>query len=180
MLNMDRTTAVQRQPDIYNIYTKRIMTIMSEGSHPWGASSIYNRLFPLVEDAMRHLENRTEAMFDYFIHDERKTIELEELSILIPQAWLIPRKYVYALNSTERHNAIHEAENLAYMLWKLRFLTLVHVALMFSENNQHKITGFRHILVKCWKNIMNIGETFRVVDAIEQYQHMVIEQFGLT
>ena len=59
---------------------------MSEGSHPWGVSSIVNRLFPLVEDAIRHLENGTAAMFDYLIHDGRKTIELEELSTLIPQA----------------------------------------------------------------------------------------------
>ena len=43
-------------------------------------------------------------MFDYLIHDGRKTIELEELSTLIPQAWSINRKYVYALNSTERNN----------------------------------------------------------------------------
>ena len=77
MMNMDRTTAVQRRPDIYNLYSKRIMTAMSEGSHPWGASSISNRLFPLVEDAMRHLENGTAAMFDYFILDGRKTIDLE-------------------------------------------------------------------------------------------------------
>ena len=70
MMNMDRTTAVQRQPDIYNLYTKRIMTA---GPHPGGASSIANRLFPLVEDAMRHLENGTAAMFDYLIHDGRKT-----------------------------------------------------------------------------------------------------------
>ena len=89
MVNMDRTTAVQGRPDIYNLYTKRIMTAMSEGSDPWGASSIANQLFPLVEDAMRHLENGTEAMFDYLIHDGRKTIELEELSTLIPQAWSI-------------------------------------------------------------------------------------------
>ena len=74
LMNMDRTTAVQRRPDIYNLYTKRIMTAMSEGSHPWGASSIDNRLFPIVEDAMRHLKNGTAAMFDYLIHDGRKTI----------------------------------------------------------------------------------------------------------
>ena len=79
-------------------------------------------------------------MFDYFIHRRRQTLDMEELSILIPQAWSIPRKYVYALNSTERHNAVHGAENLAYRLWKLRYPTLLHVALMFSENNQHKIT----------------------------------------
>ena len=136
--NMDRTTAVQRRPDIYNLYTKRIMLAMSEGSHPFGASSISNQLFPLVEDAMRHLENGTAAMFDYFIHDGRKTIELEELSILIPQAWSIPRNYVCALNSTERHNAVHEAQNLAYRLRKLRFPTLVHMALMFSETTNIK------------------------------------------
>ena len=117
-------------------------------------------------------------MFDYFIHDGSKTIELQELSILIPEAWSIPRKYVYALNSTERHNAVHETENLTYRLWKLRFPTLVHVALMFPENNQHTITGFGHKAVKCWKNIRNIGEAFRVVDHIEQYQHMVIERAG--
>ena len=34
---------------------------------------------------MRHLENGTAAMFDYLIHDGRKTIELEELSTLIPR-----------------------------------------------------------------------------------------------
>ena len=85
---------------------------------------------------------------------------------------------MYALNSTERHNVVHEAENLAYMLWKLRFPTLVYVALMLSENNQHKITGFGHIMVKCCKNIRNIGESFRVVDDIEQYQHMVIKRAG--
>ena len=56
MMNMDRTTAVQRRPDIYNLYTKRIMITISERSHPWGVSSISNQLFPLVEDAMRHLE----------------------------------------------------------------------------------------------------------------------------
>ena len=175
---MDRTTAVQRRPDIYNLHTKRIMTAMSEGSHPWGASSIANRLFPLVEDAMRHLENGTAAMFDYFIHDGRKTIELEELSMLIPQAWSINRKYVYALNRNERNNVVYEAENFAYRLYKLRFPTLVHVALLFIENNQHKIMGFGHIIVKCWKNIRNIGAAFRVVDDIEQYQHMVIERSG--
>ena len=76
MMNMDRTKAVQRRPDIYNIHTRRIMTAMSEGSRPWGASSISNRLFPLVEDAMRHLENGTAAMFDYFIHDRRKNIRI--------------------------------------------------------------------------------------------------------
>ena len=97
MMNMDRKTAVQRRPDIYNLYTKRIMTAMSEGSHPWGASSISNRLFPLVEDAMRHLEIGTASLFDYLIHDGRKTIELEELSTLIPQAWSFNRKYVYAV-----------------------------------------------------------------------------------
>ena len=41
-------------------------------------------------------------MFDYLIHDGRKTIEFEELSTLIPQAWSINNnKYVNALNSTE-------------------------------------------------------------------------------
>ena len=83
MMNMDQTTAVQRRPDIYNLYTKRIMTVMREGSHPWGASSIANRLFPLVEDAMRHLENGMAAMFDYLIHDGRNTIELEELLLFL-------------------------------------------------------------------------------------------------
>ena len=73
---------------------------------------------------------------------------------------------------------VYEAENLAYRLWKLRFPTLVHVALLFSENNQHKIMGFGHIIVKCWNNIRNIGEAFRVVDNIEHYQHMVIERAG--
>ena len=34
MMNIDRTTAVQRRPDIYNLYTKRILTAVSEGSHP--------------------------------------------------------------------------------------------------------------------------------------------------
>ena len=63
---------------------------------------------------MRYLENGTAAMFDYLIHDGRKTIELEELSTLIPQAWSINRKYVYALNSIERNNVVYEAENLAY------------------------------------------------------------------
>ena len=144
MMNMDRTTAVQTRPDIYNLYTKRVMTAMSEGSHPWGASLIANRLFPLVEDAMRYLENATAAMFDYLIHDE-----LEELSTLIPQAWSINRKYVYALNSTERNNVVYEADNIAYRLWNLRFPTLVHVALLFTENNRHKIMGFGHIIVKC-------------------------------
>ena len=80
------------------------MTAVSKGSYPWGASSISNRLFPLVEDAMRHLENGTAAMFDYLVHHRRKTIELEELSMLISQAWSTNRKYVYALNSTERNN----------------------------------------------------------------------------
>ena len=32
MMNMDRTTAIQRRPDIYNLYTKRIMTAMSEAA----------------------------------------------------------------------------------------------------------------------------------------------------
>ena len=110
------------------------MTAMSERSHPWGASSISNRLFPLIEDPMRHFENGTAAMFDYLIHNGGKIIELEELSTLIPQAWSINRKYVYALNSTERNNVVYEAENLAFRLWELRFHTLVHVALMFTEN----------------------------------------------
>ena len=87
-------------------------------------------------------------MFNYLIHDGRKAIELEELSMLIPQAWSINRKYVYALNSTERNDMIYEAENLAYRLWKLRFPTLVHVAPLFTKNNQHKIMGFGHIIVK--------------------------------
>ena len=178
LMDTERTTMVQRRPDIYNQYTKRIMNAMTKGSHPWGAGSISKRLFPLIEDAMRHLENGTAAMFDYLIHDGRKTIELEELSTLIPQAWSINRKYVNALNSTERNNVVYEAENLAYRLWKLRFPTLVHVALLFSENNQHKIMGFGHIIVKCWNNIRNIGEAFRVVDNIEHYQHMVIERAG--
>ena len=52
------------------------------------------------------------------------------------------------------------------------------MALLFSENNQHKIMGFGHIIVKCWNNIRNIGEAFRVVDNIEHYQHMVIERAG--
>ena len=119
LMDTERTTMVQRRPDIYNLYTKRIMNAMTKGSHPWGAGSISKRLFPLSEDAMRHLENGTAAMFDYLIHDGRKTIELEELSTLIPQAWSINRKYVYALNSTERNNVVYEAENLAYRLWKL-------------------------------------------------------------
>ena len=38
--------------------------------------------------------------------------------------------------------------------------------------------GFGHIIVKCWKNIRNIGAAFRVVNGIEQYQHMVIERSG--
>ena len=49
---------------------------------------------------------------------------------------------------------------------------------MFSKNNQHKIMGFEHIIVKCLNNIRNIGKAFRVVDDIEQYQHMVIERSG--
>ena len=120
---------------------------MTKGSHSWGAGSISKRLFPLVEDVMRHLENGTAAMIDYLIHDGRTTIELEELSTLIPQVWSINRKYVYALNSTKRNNVVYEAENLAYRLWKLRFPTLVHVALLFSENNQHKIMGYGHIII---------------------------------
>ena len=80
-------------------------------------------------------------MFDYLIHDGRKIIELEELNILTPLAWSIIRKYVYALNRTERNNVVYEAKNLAYRLWKSRFPTLVHVALLFTENNQHKIYG---------------------------------------
>ena len=92
LMDTERTTMVQRQPDIYNQYTKRIMNAMTKGSHPWGAGSISKRLFPLSEDAMRHLENGTAAMFDYLIHDGRKTIELEELSTLIPQAWSINKK----------------------------------------------------------------------------------------
>ena len=141
LMDTERTTMVQRRPDIYNQYTKRIINnnnnniclksniqtssvnAMTKGSHPWGAGSISKRLLPLSEDAMRHLENGTAAMFDYLIHDGRKTIELEELSTLIPQAWSINRKYVYALNSTERNNVVYEAENLAYRLWKLRFPT---------------------------------------------------------
>ena len=98
LMDTERTTMVQRRPDIYNQYTKRIMNAMTKGSHPWGAGSISKRLFPLSEDAMRHLENGTAAMFDY---DGRKTIEFEELSTLIPQAWSINKKYVNALNSTE-------------------------------------------------------------------------------
>ena len=35
-------------------------------------SQLSKRLFPLSEDAMRHLENGTAAMFDYLIHDGRK------------------------------------------------------------------------------------------------------------
>ena len=117
LMDTERTTMVQRRPpDIYNQYTKRIMNAMTKGSHPWGAGSISKRLFPLIEDAMRHLENGTAAMFDYLIHDGRKTIELEELSTLIPQAWSINRKYVDALNSTERNNVVYEAENLAYQI----------------------------------------------------------------
>ena len=104
LMDTERTTMVQRRPDIYNQYTKRIMNAMTKGSHPWGAGSISKRLFPLIEDAMRHLENGTAAMFDYLIHDGRKTIELDELSTLIPEAWSINRKYVNALNSTERNN----------------------------------------------------------------------------
>ena len=111
LMDTERTTMVQRRPDIYNQYTKRIMNAMTKGSHPWGAESISKRLFPLSEDAMRHLENGTAAMFDYLIHDGRKTIELEELSTLIPQAWSINKKYMYALNSTERNNVVYEAEN---------------------------------------------------------------------
>ena len=158
LMDTERTTMVQRRPDIYNQYTKRIMNAMTTGSHPWGAESISKRLFPLSEDAMRHLENGTAAMFDYLIHDGRKTIELEELSTLIPQAWSISRKYVYALNSTERNNVVYEAENLAYRLWKLRFPTLVHVALLFSENNQHKIMGFGHIIVCCFGTLVKHSE----------------------
>ena len=75
LMDTERTTMVQRRPDIYNQYTKRIMNAMTKGSHPWGAGSIYKRLFPLIEYAMRHLENGTAAMFDYLIHDGRKTIE---------------------------------------------------------------------------------------------------------
>ena len=92
LMDTERTTMVQRRPDIYNQYTKRIMNAMTKGSHPWGAGSISKRLFPLSEDAMRHLENGTAAMFDYLIHDGRKTIEFEELSTLIPQAWSINNK----------------------------------------------------------------------------------------
>ena len=89
LMDTERTTMVQRRPDIYNQYTN---TAMTKGSHPWGAESISKRLFPLSEDAMRHLENGTAAMFDYLIHDGRKTIEFEELSTLIPQAWSINKK----------------------------------------------------------------------------------------
>ena len=78
-------------------------------------------------------------MFDYLIHDGRKTIELEELSTLIPQAWSINRKYVYVLNSTERNNVVYEAVNLAYRLWKLRFPTLVHVALLLPKTTNIKL-----------------------------------------
>ena len=92
------------------------MSAMSEGSRPWEASSISNRLFPLVEDVMRHLENGTAELFDYLNNDGRKTIALEELSTLTPQTWSINRKYVYALNSTERNNVVYEAEHLAYRL----------------------------------------------------------------
>ena len=46
------------------------------------------------------------------------------------------------------------------------------------KNNQHKIMGFGHIIVKCWKKIRNIGTAFRIVDDIEQYQHMVNERSG--
>ena len=92
LMDTERTTMVQRRPDIYNQYTKRIMNAMTKGSHPWGAGSISKRLFPLSEDAMRHLENGTAAMFDYLIHDGRKTIEFEELSTLIPHAWSINKK----------------------------------------------------------------------------------------
>ena len=86
LMDTERTTMVQRRPDIYT------NTAMTKGSHPWGAGSISKRLFPLSEDAMRHLENGTAAMFDYLIHDGRKTIEFEELSTLIPQAWSINKK----------------------------------------------------------------------------------------
>ena len=65
LMDTERTTMVQRRPDIYNQYTKRIMNAMTKGSHPWGSGSISKRLFPLSEDAMRHLENGTAAMFDY-------------------------------------------------------------------------------------------------------------------
>ena len=84
---------------------------MTKGSHSWGAGSISKRLFPLVEDAMRHLGNGTAAMFYYLIHDGRKTIELEGSCTLMPQALSINRKYVYALNRTERNNVVYEAEN---------------------------------------------------------------------
>ena len=89
LMDTERRTMVQRRPAIYNQYTKRIMNAVTKGSHPWGAGSISKRLFPLSEDAMRHLENGTAAMFDY---DGGKTIELEELSTLIPQAWSINKK----------------------------------------------------------------------------------------
>ena len=72
LMDTERTTMVQRRPDIYNQYTKRIMNAMTKGSHPWGACSISKQLFPLV-DAMRHLENGTAAMFDYLILNGRKT-----------------------------------------------------------------------------------------------------------
>ena len=91
LMDTERTTMVQRRPDIYNQYTKRIMNAMTKG------------LFPLSEDAMRHLENGTAAMFDYLIHDGRKTIEFEELSTLIPQAWSISRQYVYACTENNQH-----------------------------------------------------------------------------
>ena len=68
---------------------------------------------------MRHLENGTAAMFDYLIHDGRKTIELEELSTLIPQAWSINIKYVDALNSTERNNVVYEAEKLSVQIMEI-------------------------------------------------------------
>ena len=100
LMDTERTTMVQRRPDIYNQYTKRIMNAMTKGSHPWGAGSISKRLFPLSEDAMRHLENGTAAMFDYLIHDGRKTIEFVEVRSYPRHGQLI-KKYVNALNSTE-------------------------------------------------------------------------------
>ena len=75
---------------------------------------------------------------------------------------------MYALNSTERNNVVYEAENLAYRLWKLRFPTLVHVALLFSENNQHKIIYEKETpsIANCWRSNEKNEESR---DKIKQY-----------
>ena len=72
MMTMDRTTAIQRRPYIFNLCTKRIRVAMSEGSHPWETSSMSNQLFPLVEDSMRHLktEQRRCLTISFIVEDK--------------------------------------------------------------------------------------------------------------